>query len=80
MPTSTIEPRTLTADEQAQLVYWLYEQRIAQNDLQATGLTKTQLYHLGRMMRARFQVHAVLALPEALWTATPIYTTEVRHA
>lgn len=78
MPDSKIEPRTLTADEQAQLVYWLYEQRLAQNDLQATGLTNTQLHHLGRMMNARFHVHAVLNLPEALWAATPRYTTEVK--
>lgn len=80
MPSSKIEPRTLTADEQAQLVHWLYAQRLAQTDLQATGLTKLQLYHLGRMMHARFQIHAVLNLPEALWADTPHYTLEVRHA
>lgn len=78
MPDSTIEPRTLTADEQTNLVYWLYQQRLAQTDLQATNLDRVQLYHLGRIMHARLHVHAILNLSETLWADRP--ESEAPHA
>ena len=78
MPDSTIEPRTLTTAEQQQLVHWLHQQRLAQNDLQATGLTRSQLHHLNRIMHCRLKVHAVLNLTEALWAVSQ--AAEVTHA
>lgn len=60
MPASKPEPRTLTTREQQQLVESLYQQRLAQDALMATGLNPEQKRLVSAIMLTRFAVHEVL--------------------
>jgi hypothetical protein len=77
---STIEPRTLTAEEQTQLAHYLRQQRLVQDELRASGLTPKQMRLLGKMFHHRLVIRGILRLDEqarADAAALPLDNTSV---
>lgn len=70
MPGSTIEPRTLTADEQIDIHLLLAEQRRVQDELRATHLTAHQRKLIGQMFQLRILTRGVLHFDEAILVAS----------
>lgn len=60
MPGSKPEPRTLTTHEQQQITEALYQQRLAQDALMATGLTPEQKHLVSAITLTRYAVREIL--------------------
>lgn len=60
MTERAIQPRTLTTSEQQQLVDVLYQQRLIQDQLHATGLTPEQEQLLRAIWRTRLDIRQIL--------------------
>lgn len=73
---STIKPRTLTAEEQTLLEHYLRQQRVAQDELRASGLTPRQLRLLGQMFHYRLVIRGILKLDEQTQAAAAMLPTD----